>query len=313
MTDLAAIPTTGPAAAHPGSVTNRASPKTPELPEWVDRAAFPFQPRRAQLRDGAVSYVDEGAGEPVLLVHGTPTWSFEYRTLIRALAPSHRVIAVDNLGFGLSERPREFAYTPEAHARVLREFVERLGIERFSLVTHDYGGPFALPLVVDDPRRVRKLVLFNSWMWNFDDTAALRFLGGSFGRFLYRRFNLSLRTLMPQAFGDRKKLTPELHQQYLQPFAEVDARGRVLWPLARAFSESRAYFDSLWERRARLANTDALIIWGERDRLLPPALLERWREALPHATVETLSDAGHWPHEEAPEAVAQRVRGFLNP
>jgi haloalkane dehalogenase len=74
-------------------------------------------------------YADEGSGEVVLLVHGTPTWSFEYRHLIKALAPARRCIAPDLLGFGLSERPLDFSYTPQAHAKVLSEFVEKMGSE----------------------------------------------------------------------------------------------------------------------------------------------------------------------------------------
>ena len=284
-------------------------------PDWVDRQAFPFRSRRLELARGGVHYVDEGAGEPVLLVHGTPTWSFEYRHLIRALARQRRVIALDNLGFGLSDRPRDFAYTPEAHAEVLREFVDRLGLGRFALVTHDYGGPFALPLALDAPDRVEKLVLFNTWLRPFDDPAmrrGARLAGSSFGRFLYRRLNFSLRVLMPSAYGDRRKLTPALHRQYLEPFRDVDARSSVLWPLARALTRSEGHFESLWQRRARLANTDTLILWGMRDRALPPALLERLREGLPHARVEAVEEAGHWPHEEAPERVNSRVAEFLS-
>ena len=84
---------------------------------------------RIALRDGDMHYVDEGSGPPILFVHGTPTNSFEYRHLIAALSKRFRCIAPDHLGFGQSSRPRSFAYTPEAHAAVLKEFVERLGLD----------------------------------------------------------------------------------------------------------------------------------------------------------------------------------------
>src|SRR5690349_10562936 len=143
-------------------LTTAASP-----PVWLDRQAYPFTPRRLKLAAGTVSYLDEGRGDPLLFVHGTPTWSFEYRHLIRALAPRHRCIAPDHLGFGLSERPADLPYTPEAHARVLAEFVDKLGLGRFTLVVHDFGGPIGLPLALDHPERVRGLVLLNTWMWSF--------------------------------------------------------------------------------------------------------------------------------------------------
>ena len=78
---------------------------TPAHPAWLDRAAWPYTPRQADTGDGRQHYVDEGQGPPVVLVHGTPTWSFEWRHAIAGLRGSHRVIAPDHLGFGLSERP----------------------------------------------------------------------------------------------------------------------------------------------------------------------------------------------------------------
>ncbi len=97
------------------------------FPPWLDRAAYPFNTQTIALTDGNLSYVDEGSGEALLFVHGTPTWSFEYRHLIKNLAKGYRCVAPDHLGFGLSGRPAGFAYSPEAHAAVLREFVDRLG------------------------------------------------------------------------------------------------------------------------------------------------------------------------------------------
>jgi pimeloyl-ACP methyl ester carboxylesterase len=146
-----------------------------EVPGWLDRQAYPFTLRNIELSAGRLHYVDEGAGEVVLLVHGTPTWSFEYRHLIKTLAPARRCIAPDLLGFGLSERPHDFAYTPRAHAEVLVEFVATMGLERFSLVVHDFGGPIALPLALDATSTVDSLVLMNTWMWPFDDDVQMPF------------------------------------------------------------------------------------------------------------------------------------------
>ena len=119
---------------------------------WLDRDAYPFRSRWVELPVGPLHYVDEGEGETLLLVHGTPTWSFEYRHVISALRGAYRCVAVDHLGFGLSGRPPDAAYTPEAHADRLRAFVEKLGLRRFTLVAHDFGGPIALPLALADSR-----------------------------------------------------------------------------------------------------------------------------------------------------------------
>jgi haloalkane dehalogenase len=95
------------------------------------------------LPAGRMHYVDEGHGAPIVFVHGTPTWSYEWRHVVRALARTHRCIAPDHLGFGLSDRPRNFPYTPEAHAESFAAFITRLNPPPFTLVVHDFGGPIA--------------------------------------------------------------------------------------------------------------------------------------------------------------------------
>ena len=281
----------------------------------LDPAVYPFQSRWIPLTAGRMHYVDEGRGEPILFVHGTPTWSFEYRHLVRALSAEARCVAPDHLGFGLSERPAGFAYTPEAHAAVLDEFVRTRDLRDVTLVVHDFGGPIGLPLVLAHPERIRRLVIINSWMWPFDDDPDMlrkaRIAGGVVGRWLYRHVNFSLRVLMPGAYGRRAALTPEIHRQYLEVFRDKAARVQVLHALARALTESREHYARLWERAGELANRPVLIIWGLKDRAFGPRLLARWRDRLPDATVLELPEAGHWPHEEEPARVVEAIRQFL--
>ena len=280
-------------------------------PAWLDRQAYPFAPRYVDLAAGWMHYVDEGRGTPVLFVHGTPTWSFEFRHLIKTLSPHVRCIAPDHLGFGLSERPPRFAYTPEAHAAALREFVTRLGLDDFTLVCHDFGGPIGLPLCFDRTVRVKRLVLMNTWMWPFDGDADMqrkaKIAGGAVGKLLYEYANFSLKVLMPSAYGDRKKLTPDIHRQYLEVFRDRQARVRVLHTLARSLSGSRDFYQSLLSQAGKLRVLPSLIVWGMKDSAFRPHQLTRWRELLPYAKVVELPDAGHWPHEEEPEEVARLV------
>ncbi|HYX90326.1 MAG TPA: alpha/beta fold hydrolase [Myxococcaceae bacterium] len=287
----------------------------PPLPNWVDVAEYPFEHHWARLRAGWMHYVDEGTGRPVLFVHGTPTWSFEFRHLIRALSREFRCVAPDHLGFGLSERPVGVHYSAEEHAKNLAEFAESLSLEDFDLVVHDYGGPIGLPLALKRPGRVRRLVLLNTWMWRLDDDPDMRrkarIAGSALGRILYRRLNFSLRVIAPSAFGDRRKLTPEIHRQYLSVFPDPDSREKVLWALARGLLGEGKFYESLWQQRARLAGVPALIVWGMKDSAFRPHLLERWKAALPQTRVVELPNAGHWPHEEEPEAVIEAIGDFL--
>ena len=287
----------------------------PFPPAWLDRRAYPFTHRFAALPAGRMHYVDEGRGQPILFVHGTPTWSFEYRHLITALSSSYRCIAPDLLGFGLSDRPVGFSYSPEAHAETLRAFADELRLDDLTLVVHDFGGPIGLPICLETPARVRRLVLVNTWMWPFDDDPDMqrkaRLAAGALGRFLYKHANISLRVIAPSAYADRRRLTPAIHRQYLEVFRERSARVHVLHALARALTGSRDYYARLFEQADRLRGRPALIIWGMKDSAFRPHLLARWRELLPDATVVELADAGHWPHEERPAAVIQALQAFL--
>jgi haloalkane dehalogenase len=270
---------------------------------------------RITLADGEMHYVDEGSGPPILFVHGTPTNSYEYRHLIASLSTRFRCVAPDHLGFGESSRPPSFAYTPEAHARVLKEFVERLGLQDITLVVHDFGGPIGLPLALDASSRVRRLILMNTWAWPVDDdprmTRPAKFIGGAIGRFLYRYANASLRLIMPSAYGDKKKLTREIHRRYLNVFRDRDARVLVLHALAKSLLGSRAHYQSLLDRIERLRDVPVLIVWGMKDSAFQPYQLERWRTLLPAAQVEMIEGAGHWPHEEEPARVAAAIERFL--
>jgi haloalkane dehalogenase len=278
------------------------------IDQWLDRDEYPFQTRRL----GGLSLVDEGRGPPILFSHGTPTWSFEWRHLVRALAPDHRCLAPDHLGFGLSDRPRGADYSPEAHARRFAALADGLDLRDATLVVHDFGGPIALPWLLANRARVRRLVVVNSWMWSFADDPTMlrraRLAGSAFGRWLYRWANFSLRVLMPSVYGDRRRLTPAIHRQYLAPFRERWARGEVLWALARALVRSSAFYDGLWRRRGAIDDLPATIVWGLADGAFRPTMLARWREALPRADVVELPGAGHWPHEEQPERVLAAVR-----
>jgi pimeloyl-ACP methyl ester carboxylesterase len=126
--------------------------------EWLDRSVYPFKPRYLQVSGGRMHYVDEGRGDPILMVHGTPTWSFVYRHLIRDLSRDYRVVAVDHLGFGLSDKPENGPYRPQQLASNLRTVIDQLQLRGFSLAVHDFGGPIGLSYAIEEPANVRALV-----------------------------------------------------------------------------------------------------------------------------------------------------------
>lgn len=282
---------------------------TPALPPWLDRSAYPFTPRTLATPEGALSYLDEGSGPTVLFVHGTPSWSFEFRNVITRLRATHRCVAPDHLGFGLSQKSTA-ALRVADHARRLKDLVTRLDLRDLTLVVHDFGGPIGLPVAIDLPERVARVVVVNTWMWsNADDPAVVRLdrvIRGPFGRVLYRWFNASPRFLMPSLFGDRTRLTRALHAQYLGPFrARHDREGT--YAMALELAGSNAHNHALWERRSVLADKPLDIVWGTRDPAFTARHLARWREAFPHATVTPLDEVGHFVAEESPEALARVI------
>src|SRR5512146_856837 len=108
---------------------------------WINQNEYPFQSHFLDLAPGRMHYVDEGQGETILMVHGTPTWSFLYRRLIKELSPDYRVVAPDHLVFGLSDKPESFSYLPRDHAGNLTCLIESLNLKGITLVVHDFGGP----------------------------------------------------------------------------------------------------------------------------------------------------------------------------
>jgi pimeloyl-ACP methyl ester carboxylesterase len=283
-------------------------------PEWLDRDAYPFRSHFLNVDGGQMHYLDEGQGEAILFVHGTPTWSYLYRHMIRELRTQYRCIALDHIGFGLSAKPPAWNYSSQAHAHNLASLIDHLKLDRFTLVAHDLGGPIALAAALNRPDCLTRLILFNTLMWPMQGTYAVpapgRILGGPVGRLLYLYGNVSPQTLLPLFYGDRAKLTPAIHRQYLGPFPRPEDR-HGMFAFAREVTDGARFNADLWEQRAQLAEIPALLIWGMKDPAFGAKYLSRWREVLPHAEVHTVPGAGHCVQEEAPDEILRAVRPFL--
>jgi haloalkane dehalogenase len=285
------------------------------LPSWLDRAAFPFEPHLVDVGSGEqLSVTDVGTGRAVVFSHGTPTWSYEWRHHLRALSEGQRCIAPDHLGFGLSPRPAEADYRPEAHAQRFLRLLDRLGLDRYSLVVHDFGGPFALEAALAHPERVERLVLYNTFAWAFGDTPKTRRLaalaGGGLFRWMYRNLNLSF-VIARSAWGDRSTMTRDTWKPYRVLFPDGDSRERVLFALAKSMQGSADYCEGLFRRLDRLAQIPVHLVWGMKDTAFPPRALARFRTVFPRASVLEVETAGHWPHEEQPDRCVASVKAFL--
>jgi haloalkane dehalogenase len=261
-------------------------------------------------------YVDEGRGKPLVMVHGNPYWSFEYRRLISHFSGKRRCVAPDLLGFGLSDKPGEWGYLPQQHAESLEELLDSLDLREITMVVNDWGGPVGLAYAIEHPERIESVVVTNSWLWSVADDWYYRafsgFVGGAIGRFLIRRFNFFARGVVRRVFGDKKKLTAELHKQITAPLATPDER-KGSWVFPGQIVGASDWLEELWERRGRLEGKVKLIVWGMKDIAFREKELERWRQAFPGARVLRLPQAGHFVAEEAPEPLIEAIEGLSQP
>lgn len=258
-------------------------------------------------------YVDEGDGEVLLFLHGNPSWSFEYRRLIRHLSATHRCIAIDHLGFGLSDKPADASYLPQFHGRNLTRFIGELGLTDVTLVVHDWGGPIGMSYAMQHPGNVRRIIACNSWFFSVCDQTVLRLfsrtIGGPLGRWLIRRFNLFARVLMPASFGDKRRLTPEIRRQFTAPFPTPASR-KSTWVFPYAIIGESAWLETLWEQRAQLSHVPVLLLWGMKDPAFAP-LLPRWEQAFPNHQTVTFDDIGHNVPEELADRATASIERFL--
>ena len=281
---------------------------------WVDREAYPFKPHYFVIDGARMHYVDEGEGESIVMVHGTPTWSFLYRDMIKVLAPRYRCIAPDHLGFGLSDKPEHAAYHPTDHARRLRSLIAHLGLRDVTLIVHDFGGPIGLSYAIEQPHNVSSLVLLNTWMWSLRGESPAEVAGilgrGQIGTFVFQRLNFELRVLFKRVWGNQAKLSTALHQQYLKPFPQRRDR-QAIQTLARELRDSSAWYDELWRQRERIKDIPALLLWGLKDPIFKERHLARWRALFTSAQTITFPQAGHFVQEEERDTLGPLLEQFL--
>jgi haloalkane dehalogenase len=281
---------------------------------------FPFAPRYAQINGFAMHYADEGQGEPVLMLHGDPTWGYLYRAFIPALARDYRCVVPDHMGMGKSETPLDASrYHLRQHIDNLESLVVHLDLRDITLVAHDWGGPVGLGMAIRQPERIRRLVLMNTW-------AFAPWPGGSFPRlleiirsdrgeaFVLRR-NGYLEPAITGTTHHVERLTPEVMAAYRAPFPTPESRIAMLcWSRdipVDASGTSFAEMRQIEDRLSLFAGTPTLIIWGMHDPVLPSSVLHQWQRILPHARTITIDDASHFLQEDAPDRIIDAITEFL--
>ncbi len=282
--------------------------------QWIDRDEYPFKSNFIQLEMGKMHYIDEGSGEPIVMLHGNPTWSFLYRHLVKGLSGKYRCIAMDHIGFGLSDKPKKWSYLPKEHAKNFYQLIEKLNLRDITIIVQDWGGPIGLSYAVANPDNVKRIIIMNTWMWSVKGDPHFerfsKFIGGAFGRFLIKRFNFFVRIVMKMVIGDKSKLPKSIHRHYIKPLKYPGERkGCFVFP--KQIIESSDWLDSLWSQRGKIKDKPALILWGLKDIAFREQELNKWADLFSNSTVIKFEDAGHFLQEEKGGKLYLIVDDFL--
>jgi cis-3-alkyl-4-acyloxetan-2-one decarboxylase len=281
---------------------------------------FPFAPHYYSHHGMEMHYVDEGSGEPVVMVHGDPTWGFLYRNFIPPLSQRYRCIVPDQMGMGKSAVPQERSlYRLEQHRANLEALLLDLNLHDITLLLHDWGGPVGLGFATRHPERIKRLVLMNTW-------AFAPWPGGPFPRlleiirsergeaFVLKRNGYLEPALLGTTYHS-EKLTTSVLEAYRAPFPTPESRLAMLcWSRdipVRESDVSYAEMKRIEKGLSQFSGIPILLVWGMQDPVLSPSVLQRWQQLYPQATTYELEDASHFLQENAAERIVQSIETFL--
>lgn len=278
---------------------------------------YPFEPHFLETPAGWQHYLDEGAREadPVLCVHGNPSWSFVWRGVARELASEMRVVAPDHLGCGLSDKPQAWPYRLQGHVDNLERLVLALDLKRITLVVHDWGGAIGMGVAVKHPERFERLFVSNTAAFpvaRIPARIAVCRLPG-LGPMLLRGLGAVERAATRMAV--RKPLAPQVARGLLAPYTNWRERVAICrfvqdipmqtdhpsWDTLVAISDKLG-----WLRRKPMA-----LAWGERDFCFTPHFRHKWQERFPAAESLPFPEAGHYLFEDEPERYLAELRAFV--
>jgi haloalkane dehalogenase len=273
---------------------------------------FDFQPHYLDQDGLRMHYLDEGEGDPVLLLHGEPTWSFLYRKLIPPLAAVARCVAPDYFGFGRSDKPTERSwYSYDRHVGSITRLVHELDLRRITLVVQDWGGPVGFRFAVENPERVARIVIMNTG------------LGARAPSDEWLRFQSFMRRVGTEVVAGQlirlslmQPTTDEIIAAYDAPFPVPESRiGIVQFPERVATSSDHPSAPAMLVVRDRLREFDrpALVLFGDQDPIFSRRAAEVMAELLPNAELDPpVEGAGHFLQEDRGELLGERIAAWMD-
>lgn len=284
------------------------------------RALYPFASHRLDLGGVSLHYLDEGPRQApaLVLLHGNPTWSFYWRTLIPALSRAHRVIVPDHIGCGLSDQPQDYPYTLAQHICNLEALLDHLRLGAVSLVMHDWGGAIGTGYAVRHPDAVQRIAVCNTSAF-FEPVlyAPIRLSRAPLiGDLLVRGLNAFALGALLMGTSQRQRFTPAVRAGYLAPYRGWKQRVAILRfvrdiPM-EARHPTRRTLDEIETRLPLLRGKPMLALWGADDPVFTvQTFLAGWRKRFPEIETHIFENAGHYVVEDAHERILPLLERFL--
>jgi pimeloyl-ACP methyl ester carboxylesterase len=261
----------------------------------------------AEVDGRFVSYVDEGEGDPVVLLHGIPTWGYLWHRWLPALSPTRRVLIPDLPGFGYSDKSDTFDRGIGRQAETIDLWLDQLGVESATIVGHDIGGGIALRLATLFPERVSRLCLMNSVCYDSWPVELMLQLGHPEA---YRKMSAGaavtmLRPALKMAFASSP--ADELLDGLLAPYSTEVGKLSLIRNAAALNTNLTTELTPLLSRIA----APTLILWGEDDKIQTVKYAERLASDIPQSTLVRLRDARHFVMIDQHDAAAKHVTAFI--
>jgi len=282
---------------------------------------YPFTGTYRNVNGHQMHALDEGRGDAVIMLHGNPTWSFYFRNLVLGLRGTHRVLAPDYIGCGLSDKPDEKSYDYTLRRRVddLAALIEQAAIkERITLLMHDWGGMIGMAYATRFPEKIGRLVILNTAAFHLPKTKKLpRTLWlcrkTPLGDFFIRDTGLFTSVLARWAVC--RPMAQNVREGYLLPYRAPQDRTALLHFVQDIpLDPGDPGYDLVSEVQAQLPafrQTPTLILWGDRDFVFDHHFLAEWCKFLPSAEVHHFPNAGHYVLEDAGAEILPLIRDFL--
>jgi len=288
--------------------------RTPDE-RFADLPGWPYAPQYVEVNGARIHYVEAGTGDPILCLHGEPTWSYLYRKMLPALSTVGRAMAMDMVGFGRSDKFSEMEeYSFQMHHDMIAGFITALDLRNITLVCQDWGGILGLPIATEMPERFARLVIMNTGLTGGDHPMTEGFM--RWRAFAERTGRAIEPGQLIEISGVSGPLPPEVKAAYDAPFPDESYRAGVaafpllipLKPDDPGAAESRAAREKLrqWHKPALVMFSDSDPVTNGVDRF--------FRQLIPSAAQQpeiTIQNAGHFLQEEQGEIIADHITAFI--